>query len=117
MGAGQVIIILLAVLGLCALMQLMLHMLYRSGKDFGTLVLVLHLSGHREDIEYELRCARDRLRETEGFEQKRLLLVDDGMDSETRELCRCFLYKTPGVSYCSREEFANMQALQYTEID
>lgn len=117
MAAGQVIIVLLAVVGLCSLMQWLMHILYRTGGKTGTLVLVLHLSGHQEDVEYELRCARDNLREAEGFAQKELLVVDEGMDSDTKRLCTLFLHGKPGTSICSGEVFANMEKVRYTETE
>ncbi|MCH3972504.1 MAG: hypothetical protein LKE53_07085 [Oscillospiraceae bacterium] len=117
MGAGEVLLVLLAVAGLCSLMQLLMRILYRSGKKIGTLLLVLHFTGHCEDAEYELRCARSRLREAEGFAQKRLLVVDDGMDEQTKKICALYLYRTPGVTYCTAASFAKMEALQYTEIN
>ncbi|WOC31183.1 MULTISPECIES: hypothetical protein [Caproicibacterium] len=115
MGAGQVIIVLLAVVGLCSLMQWLMHLLYRTGGQTGTLVLVLHLSEHREDVEYVLRCARNQLREAEGFSKKQLVVVDDGMDSQTKRLCTLFLHDKPGAVICSAERFANMEEMLYTD--
>lgn len=117
MAAGQVIIVLLAVVGLCSLMQWLMRILYRTGGKAGALVLVLRLSGHREDVEYELRCARDKLREAGGFTQKQLLVVDDGMDKQTKRLCTLFLRGKPGVSICNGEVFANMEEMQYTNTE
>jgi hypothetical protein len=116
MAAGQVIIVILAVIGLCSLMQWLMHVLYRSGNKSGTFVLVLHFSGHREDAEYELRCAKNRLRDEEDYKRKELLIVDDGMDDETKRTCLLFFRKKPGVSMCSGEAFANIKELLYTEF-
>lgn len=117
MSAGQIILIILAVLGLCSLLQLLTHLLYRSAACKGDLLLVLHLSGRMEDVEYELRAAWNRLREAEGCHGRTLLLVDDGMEAETVRLCRLFQRDRQGVILCSAEEFANQAALLYTETE
>lgn len=117
MAAGQVIIVLLAVVGLCSLMQWLMQLLYHSGSKTGTLLLVLHFTGHREDAEYHLRCAKNKLREADGYVKKELLIVDDGMDGETRRVCQLFLQKKPGVLMCNTEAFAKMEKLLYTKMD
>lgn len=122
MDIGQLIIVLLAVVGICALCRLLLAWMYRTGTKEGVLTLALHFSGRREDAEFQVRAGLRRLREIPGtFARRQLLVVDDGMDADTREVCRKAVEREPcaAVVPCARiaHAFAKDGTLQYTETD
>ncbi len=80
---GLVLILLLSLYG-CAelLLAISRRVLSPAKGDRG--VLMIPLCGHRTDIEYVARCAAARERWSAG--SPRVMLVDTGMDDETRRL-------------------------------
>ncbi|MGW8114959.1 hypothetical protein ACVS9P_07270 [Caproicibacterium sp. NSD3] len=66
--------------------------------------MTLHLSGHREDAEYLIRGALQKLKAARGVSQKRLLVIDDGMDQETRNICEILLQGQPQATICSGKD-------------
>ena len=93
---GAVIVLLLALYGCASVIWDILRLIYKPrARDAG--MYVIPISGHREDVEYVIRGAAYH---AEG----RVLIVDAGMDDETRELTK---------QVCARLHTADF----YTHID
>lgn len=120
MDIGQLIIVLLAIVGICALCRSLLQWMYRTGAREGVLTLALYFSGKREDAEFQVRAALRKLREMPGqFAHRQLLIVDDGMDAETCAVCRQAIEREPSACVVPRNAlvhaFAKDGVLQYTK--
>ena len=103
MSVGEVLFGLLAIVGLCDLFRSVIFWIYNDRKE-GEIILTLHLSGHREDAEYLIRGALQKLKAARGVSQKRLLVIDDGMDQETRNICEILLQGQPQATICSGKD-------------
>lgn len=103
MSIGEVFFGLLAIVGLCDLFRSVVFWFYKDQKE-GEMILTLHLSGHREDAEYLIRGALQKLKAARGVSQKRLLVIDDGMDQETRNICELLLQGQPQTVICSGKD-------------
>lgn len=100
---GQIVLLLLVLLGLVYVMRLIMMQLLSPEKESDFVILV-PLSGHREDTELVLRSAAARVR---WFGRRRMLVtvLDCGMDEETRQLCRRLCREIRYAEIVSREEF------------
>ena len=64
---------------------------------------MIPLQGHAEEAEPLLREWR-RLTEQPSFCELQLLIVDYGMDAQTRQVCELFCFDEPCARLCSTEE-------------
>ncbi len=62
-------------------------------------VLLLPVSGHREDVEDLVRSTAMRYRWAQDMTGGRILLVDAGMDEETRRLAQAVCERIPQVEF------------------
>ena len=100
---GQIVLLLLVLLGLVYIMRLIMMQLLSPEKESDFVILV-PISGHREDAELILRSAAARVR---WFGRRRTVItvLDCGMDEETTQLCRRLCREIRCAEMISREEF------------
>lgn len=89
-----VAVLLLALYGCTELIRHVAERLLTPSKACGG-VLVIPLSGHHNDIEYIVRCAAARRRW--GAEPATVLLIDNGMDAQTKALAEKVCSELGGV--------------------
>ena len=115
----KILLILVLLLALYGCTQLIrsaaLRILTPHARDRG--IRVLPVSGHRDDVEYLVRSAAVQRRWAGPLlRPERLILLDTGMDGETRELaeklCAAF-----GVELLSLEAFKEMFPSGLQEAD
>lgn len=93
------VVLLLALYGFVQGIGQLICWIWRPRREIPA-ILILPISGHCEDVEYTLRCALTRQRWAAGITQVRILLMDTGMDEETRALARAVCDRMPGVEFC-----------------
>ena len=94
-----VVVLLLAVYGLTQGVGQLIRWIWRPRQDMPA-ILVLPVCGHCEDVEYRLRHALARWQWTAGAHADRVLLLDTGLDEESRQLARVVCDRLPGVEFC-----------------
>lgn len=97
----KAVFVLFAVLGMAEALRLFLFWLLKS-KNPGRLYLVLSMRGHDEEAELALRSASERVKWMSGGAE--LLLVDRGMDEETRKICDLASEEMPELRLCRPDE-------------
>lgn len=98
-------VLVLALFGCAELIRrLVLRVMAPSGHEGG--ILVIPVSGHREDIEYIVRCASVRRGWGRGPDSRPILILDAGMDGETRRLAEAACAETKGVDLYTAETLA-----------
>ncbi len=97
-----VLFILLA-LGISELLGMGERWLLRTPKDPAG-ILILPLSGHVEQAEYKLRALAARCRWEMGGQDILGIVVDQGMDAETRTICELLCQEFSCLMICAPEE-------------
>ncbi len=99
------VVLVLALFGCAELIRrLVLRVMAPSGHDGG--ILVIPVSGHREDVEYIVRCASVRRNWGRGGDSRPILILDAGMDGETRRLAQAACAEVKGVDLYTPEALA-----------
>lgn len=93
------VVLLLALYGLAQLIGQLICWIWRPRREIPAL-LILPVSGHCEDMEYTLRRALMRHRWAAAHPGGRILLMDAGMDEETRQLAQVVCDRLDGVEFC-----------------
>lgn len=101
-----VMVLLLSLYGCMELVRFLALRLLRPGKNEGG-VLVLPFSGHRDDVEFQVRSAAVRSRWSPAL-PSRVLVLDGGMDPETRALAEQICRQYDHVRLGTPEEFEKM---------
>ncbi len=70
-------------------------------------VVLYPVKGHREDVEYLLRALLKRMDRGEA-RHLRIIIVDCGMDEETRRICSLFLKDNPELELCGAQELNDL---------
>ncbi len=70
-------------------------------------VVLYPVKGHREDVEYLLRALLKKA-DSGGSRHIRIIVVDCGMDEETRRICSLFLKDRPEIELCEAKELTNL---------
>ncbi len=70
-------------------------------------VVLYPVKGHREDVEYLLRALLKKAGRGET-KQVRIIVVDCGMDEETRHICSLFLKDNPELELCGVKELNDL---------
>ncbi len=70
-------------------------------------VVLYPVKGHREDVEYLLRALLKQV-ERGNAKRLRILIVDCGMDEETRRICSLFLKDNPELELCGAQELSEL---------
>lgn len=96
-----VVVLLLALYGCTELIRRIAQYVLTPAKTCGG-VLVIPLSGHHNDIEYIVRCAAARRRWGDG--PARVLLIDNGMDAQTKTLAEKVCAELGGVGIYEPQE-------------
>lgn len=98
----KIVFVLFAVLGMVEAFRLFVFWLLKTEKP-GKLYLVVPMGGHDEEAELVLRSACERVRWLPGGGAE-LLLVDCGMDEETRRICDMTCADLPELQFCRPDE-------------
>lgn len=70
-------------------------------------VVLYPVKGHREDVEYLLRALIKKADYGES-RQVRIIVVDCGMDEETKHICSLFLKDRPQIELCEAKELTSL---------
>lgn len=82
----DIILIMLAIIGLAEVARVVVLFFMRSKKD-KEVILVVPISGHDEEAELVLRHAAARVKWISGGRFRKVVCLDCGMDEETRKIC------------------------------
>lgn len=103
---AKTIFVLLAIVGIAEIFRTILVWMLQS-PNHGKLYLIISIHGHDEGAEVILESAIERLKWIRG-EEKKLICLDQGMDVETRVICKIISNQNPGVEVCTPEELASI---------
>ncbi len=103
---GKTIFVLLAIVGITDIFRTLLFWMLQS-HNRGKLYLIISIHGHEEGAEVILESAIERLKWIRG-EEKMLICLDQGMDAETRVVCKIISKQNPGVEVCTPEELPDI---------
>ena len=93
------VVLLLALYGLAQGIGQLISWIWKPRREIPA-ILILPVSGPCEEVEYLLRSALIRQRWAAGMAPGRILLMDTGLDEETRQLARAVCDRMPGVEFC-----------------
>lgn len=93
------VVLLLALYGCAQGVGRIVSWIWKPRPDLPAMV-ILPVSGHREDVEFIVRGAAVRYRWAAGKPHGRILLMDAGMDEETRRLAKAVCGQIPEVDFC-----------------
>lgn len=121
-GMGEkillVLVLLLALYGCTQLIRwLALRLLEPEERDRG--LRILPVSGHRDDLEFVVRAAAVQRRWAHPLHKpERLLLLDAGMDGETRRVAELLSKDVPGIELWDTEKLEDFldNGLQETRV-
>ncbi len=99
---AKVVFALFAVLGLVEMFRRFLFWLLRT-KNPGKFYLIVSIRGHEEEAELILRSACERLKWLPDRHAE-MILVDSGMDQETRKICEMACCDLPEIHFCRPDE-------------
>ena len=77
----------LAVVGLFSLIEKLVSLI-KIKRNYGEIIYILKLQGKHENIEYILRKITNKMKWLQGNENKSIICIDKGIDSETLEIIR-----------------------------
>lgn len=100
-------VIFLALIGVVEVVRALLLVFFPPKKGINYL-LVVPLFGHIEDVEYILRNAALRARLIGGAGYSSLIVLDCGLDTETRDICATVCKELGYSLVCSCEEFKDI---------
>ena len=98
----KIVFVLFAVVGMLEAFRALVFWLLRT-KNPGKLYLIVSMSGHDEEAELVLRSAQERVKWL-GSSEAQVLLVDRGMDEETRKICDSAAAEMPELRLCRPDE-------------
>lgn len=104
---AYIILLLAAVIGFAHVIGIIQRKIIFGGKDLH-LVSVMPLSGHIEDVELIVRGLISRQRWNHRRTCTTIVLVDAGMDEETREICERISKDRSGVLVCDNCQVGNL---------
>lgn len=67
-------------------------------------VLIVTCSGHDEQIEYCIRSIANQANEICRCGKRFIIVVDEGMDEETRSICERLKHDIDGLTVCRRTD-------------
>lgn len=102
----KIVFVLFAVLGIVEAFRMFLFWLLKT-ENPGKLYLVISLSGHDEDAELILRSACERIRWIPDSNAE-LIVIDRGMDEETRQICKTACLDLPEIYLCRPDEVSKI---------
>ncbi|MVB13010.1 hypothetical protein CAFE_37630 [Caprobacter fermentans] len=96
------VFVLFAILGIVEAFRMFLFWLLKT-KNPGGFFLIVSMTGHDEEAELVLRSACERIKWFPDSAAQ-LLVVDCGMDEETRRICEIACYELPEIRLCRPDE-------------
>ncbi len=111
------IIIVTSIIGLATIISTIIH---RSSLDQNQqLISIVPLSGHVEKIEYIIRSMLIQFKQTNIINsQPYIIIIDMGIDDETKKICYLFAEKNTNISICKKDElpsFINSNFILYNK--
>ena len=100
------IITFLAIFGAVELLSRLKRKLLKSAVK-GTAIVVA-ASGHDEEIEYSVRSLVSQADDLETGGERFIVVVDNGMDEETRKICEKIKSDFCGVEVCKMSELSQV---------
>ena len=105
---GEILLTILAVIGLVALCRGAASVLLRP-RETGCMALILPLRGNVPDAEHRLRYTASQFgRLARQRELCSILCLDDGMEEETRKICETLCVEYPFMNVCTREQLQKL---------
>jgi hypothetical protein len=77
---------------------------YFFSPKHGTAAFVFSCKGHEEQIEYYLRSLANQASELGLSGEPLIIVIDRGMDDETRSICERLTYEINGLEVCKTGE-------------
>ncbi len=74
-------------------------------KQNSNIISIIPLSGHVENAEYLIRSS---LIEHKNSNKSSIILIDLGMDNETKEICRIMALANSSVIICEKEDLSTI---------
>ncbi|QAT49647.1 hypothetical protein EQM14_07595 [Caproiciproducens sp. NJN-50] len=102
----KTLFVLFAILGIVEAFRMFLFWLLKT-ENPGKLYLVISISGHDENAELVLRSACERIRWIPDGNTE-LIVIDRGMDEETRQICEMACLDFPEVHICRANEVSKI---------
>lgn len=102
----KTVFVLFAILGMVEAFRIFLFWLLKT-ENSGKLYLIISMSGHDEEAEMVLRSACERVRWIPDSETE-LIVIDCGMDEETRQICEMACFDLPEIHLCRPDEIGKI---------
>ncbi len=97
------IIIITSIIGLASIVSAIIHKSTISQNQH--LISIVPLSGHVEKIEYIIRSMLIQFQQTNIVNsQPYIIIIDMGIDDETKKICCLFAEKNNNISICKQDE-------------
>lgn len=103
--AAAVIFTFLAIFGLAELIFRIKEKLFEPVNTHSA--IVISCEGHDEEIEYSLRALVNREEDLRSGERL-IIVIDKGMDEETRTICQKISEEFGGIEVCKISELPNV---------
>ena len=83
------------ILGICDVIIFLMSKIFKSSKLKKTYTFFIPVKDHMENIEFIIRSMMFKLRFLHPFLNFKIILIDNGMDSETKIICHnlCKIYQ------------------------
>ena len=105
---GEVVIVLLAIVGLAFVCRKIADMVLQSNKG-REIILVLPFHGQVEDAELQLRHFASQYQKlAKDVDSGWLICLDKGMDSETRQICEKVCSEFSFMNLCTATQFEKL---------
>ena len=98
----NVVFALFAIVGIVELFRVLLFRILKI-KQIGKLYFVVPMKGHNEEAELVLRSAHERIQWLPDCEAE-VLVVDCGMDEETKQICEIASFDLSGIRLCRPDD-------------
>lgn len=70
----------------------------------GNGAIIVTCKGHDEQIEYYLRSLANQADEYRFLKKRNIIVIDAGMDDETRGICESLAHDIDGIAVCKSNE-------------
>ncbi len=105
---GEFVLVLFAAVGVLAVCWKIADLFLEPDRPV-EVTMVLSFRGRVEDIEYQLRHFAARYRRTvKRGDAGRLVCLDNGMDEETRRICKTVCEEYPFLNLCTKEQLQKL---------
>lgn len=104
-------IAIVCIFGIVEILELVLKVMMTAEKKRNSNkvgFIIIPVSGHREDIEYMVRGILFEESWKDELSSYHIILVDSGLDAETREICALLSKEHDSISICAPQEMESL---------